>query len=625
MSLEEVHMGSSSYWSKMLNARLSRRRALLQSSAGTAGAGLLIACGGDDSNNGGVGGDTPTSELITPAEDKTDDAKRGGAYKLSWGQDFLTLDPQTTSAPSRYAVQWTYSKFLSVKPGYKQDPDGEIMGDLADSWEFSPDRLTLTLKLRADVKFAPVPPVNGRAMNVDDIGFSWRRWSEQGTERATLINSINPNAPIESLSTPDARTVVLKLKEPTAGLIATLANATCGNFFVLPREAEDGFDPRRTPIGTGPYYMSENTPSVRTVYTRNPGYWDDKVGFVDSLETPMLSEYASTLAQFIAGGIYGYSLVGGWFQVRAEDILPTKHQIPQLELMYDTFNTSLGQVIFGWRPEPPNQTPFRDERLRQAFSMAIDRDLFIDVFYNVSKFEAEGIPMQTRWNTALRANEFEGWWLDPKGSDFGPNARNLMFDPNEAKKLVEAVGFPNGFDIDLHATAALTEQNSSVVGMVGEVGMRLREQIYDTVTFNNTFVQKRGDFSGMRFGPKAAGGFTDIGEKLYAEYNSRGTPSMFDGFDPDGKGTFAGDPQMDDLTAKMRTEFETKKRQDLAHELQRYAARRLYGMYFPGGAAGLSLGWPVVRNRNVHKLWLYGAPFLYDWLDGTRAPLSKPA
>jgi peptide/nickel transport system substrate-binding protein len=615
-------MESNSYWSRTLNSRLSRRRALLAGGGSLAGAALLAACGGDDSNGGG---DRPTSELITPAEDTTDDAKRGGAYKLSWGQDFLTLDPHTTSAPSRYAVQWTYSKFLSVKPGYKQDPDGEVVGDLADSWEFSPDKLTLTLKVRPNVKFAPLPPVNGRSMDADDLDYSWRRWSAQGTERATLLNSINPAAPVESLSTPDARTVTLKLKEPAAGLIATLANATCGNFFLLPKEAEGGFDPRRTPIGTGPYYMSENTPSVRTVYTRNPGYWDDKVGFVETIETPLLSEYASTLAQFIAGGIYAYSLVGGWFQVRAEDILPTKRQIPQLEMMDDSFNTSLGQVIFGWRPNPPQETPFRDERLRQAFSMAIDRDTFIDVFYNVSKFESEGVPMQTRWNTALRANEFEGWWLDPKSSEFGPNAKYFEFNPDEAKKLVTAAGFANGFDIDLHTTATLTEQNASVVGMVGEVGMRLREQIYDTVTFNNTFVQKKGDFSGMRFGPKAAGGFTDIGEKLYAEYNSKGTPSMFDGFDPDGRGTFAGDPQMDDLTGKMRAEFDTKKRQDLAHELQRYAARRFYGIYFPGGAAGLTLSWPVVRNRNVHKLWLYGAPFIYDWLDETRAPLSKPA
>jgi ABC-type transport system substrate-binding protein len=192
----------SNYWAKTLRWRLSRRRALL-AGGGLGGAALLAACGGDDSNGRG---DRPTSDLITPAEDTTEDANRGGAYKLSWGQDFLTLDPHTTSAPSRYAVQWTYSKFLSVKPGYKQDPDGEIVGDLADSWEFSPDKLTLTVKLRPNVRFAPLPPVNGRSMDADDIGYSWRRWSEQGTERATLLNSINPGAPVESLATPDART-----------------------------------------------------------------------------------------------------------------------------------------------------------------------------------------------------------------------------------------------------------------------------------------------------------------------------------------------------------------------------------------------------------------------------------
>jgi ABC-type transport system substrate-binding protein len=99
-------------------------------------------------------------------------------------------------------------------------------------------------------------------------------------------------------------------------------------------------------------------------------------------------------------------------------------------------------MVFGWLPA--DKSPFLDERVHQAVSMAVDRDLFLDTFFNVSRFAAEGLTVETRWNTALTAT-FEGFWLNPKEKDFGPNARYLQHDPAEAKKLLTAAGFPNGF------------------------------------------------------------------------------------------------------------------------------------------------------------------------------------
>ena len=77
--------------------------------------------------------------------------------------------------------------------------------------------------------------------------------------------------------------------------------------------------------------------------------------------------------------------------------------------------------------------------------MSWDRDLCIDAFYNVDEFEAEGLPVETRWNTDCRATG-TGWWLDPQGKDFGPNAKYFKHNVAEAKKLLAAAGFANGFD-----------------------------------------------------------------------------------------------------------------------------------------------------------------------------------
>ena len=99
--------------------------------------------------------------------------------------------------------------------------------------------------------------------------------------------------------------------------------------------------------------------------------------------------------------------------------------------------TSGPYTAFGWKPSPPEKTPFRDERVRQAYSMSLDRDLWIEALHNVSKFEAEGMSMETRWETRV-GQEMVGWSLDPKDKDFGPNAKYFFHDIAEAKELLAA-------------------------------------------------------------------------------------------------------------------------------------------------------------------------------------------
>ena len=102
-------------------------------------------------------------------------------------------------------------------------------------------------------------------------------------------------------------------------------------------------------------------------------------------------------------------------------------------------------VVFGFRPT--DKAPFRDERLRQAFSMTWDRDQYIDVMFNVKGFTDNGIPVRTSWSTSVQNNYFASWYLNPQGKDFGPNAKYFKRDVAEAKKLVAAAGFPNGLEV----------------------------------------------------------------------------------------------------------------------------------------------------------------------------------
>ena len=84
------------------------------------------------------------------------------------------LDIHTGLAPLNRINQLVNSNLVNEKAGIIGPPEfSEVVPDLAQSWEWSPDRLTLTIKLRDGVKWHNKAPVNGRAMDPQDIVFSW--------------------------------------------------------------------------------------------------------------------------------------------------------------------------------------------------------------------------------------------------------------------------------------------------------------------------------------------------------------------------------------------------------------------------------------------------------------------
>ena len=73
--------------------------------------------------------------------------------------------------------------------------------------------------------------------------------------------------------------------------------------------------------------------------------------------------------------------------------------------------------------------------------MSINRDDFITATYNG----------RGGWNTSIPWALSE-WWLDPRGPDFGPNAKYFKYDPAESRKLLAAAGYPDGLKVDMIAS-----------------------------------------------------------------------------------------------------------------------------------------------------------------------------
>src|SRR6478736_8743478 len=134
-----------SYWANVVNARISRRRALTATGGLAATAALLAACGGGSGDSKPAGGtnNPDKSGIVYNPGDTTKSAKRGGVFRTRLATEPLNFDLYNFNASLQPFSNVVGSELLKMKPGYMEPPSLAVDGDLAQSWELSPDHLTL--------------------------------------------------------------------------------------------------------------------------------------------------------------------------------------------------------------------------------------------------------------------------------------------------------------------------------------------------------------------------------------------------------------------------------------------------------------------------------------------------
>ncbi len=573
-------MEPTGYWERIVQARLSRRR--LIAGASTAGAAALalslVDCGGGSSSSSKPD-NTARREgkgLLSTIEDTTASAKQGGTLRYFRTADPVTFDPLTSDDAA--TSNWGQSKMTIGMPVRLGAYDGGRQGDVAESWEVSKDGLQWTFKLRPNVVIQNLPG-GKRNLDTQDILYAYNRYKKLGEYRTTLSNEAGPAGAVSSMEAPDNKTIVMKLAFPFPGLLSAL-----DYLYMVPRESDGGYDPKGKQVGSGPWMVEEYQPSAYLHYARNPDWHFKGKPFADKVELPILPEYATRVAQFRANRI-------NFGVLRQEDIIPTKKDLSQLNLYsigYTTQSTGdMYHLVYGLRPN----SPFKDDRVRQAASMGIDRDTWIDVFYNVSKFHAEGLDVAQRYYShfGLQPDQF---WLDPKGKDFGPNAKYFQYDAAEAKKLMSAAGFGSGFKTTFTHTAPAPA--TAVQSWIDMLKQNLGWEIADLPRTGETgptsanLLNMRGDFDGFTVSGLAQR--PDPGVYMYHKYASNGSSSRL----PAGV-----DPEMDRLFESELKEPDPKKRVDAIHEVQRYLGGKQWYLVMPGGAERFDLAWPSLKNYGV--------------------------
>jgi peptide/nickel transport system substrate-binding protein len=476
--------------------------------------------------------------------------RRGGTFTMrAWDPphfDHVITHSFKTHAP----ISFTHSRLLRHKAGAGVRPGSFVIeGDLAESWT-QPSETTWIFTLRRGVRFHPRPPVNGRELTAEDVRYSVERF---------LTAPVSPNAPmlraVDKVEALDRYTVKFTLKEPFAWFLDMIANPMA--VAITARECVEKFGDLKKPeavIGTGPFMLEAYKPNVSITLVRHPGYFVPGLPHIDRVELLVDEDNASRMAGFLAGKYdLGWEASGtinrtDWLQIK--DTLRQKRPGLQTAEFASNVVNDLSMRTDG--------RPFSDVRVRQAISLAIDRQAIID-----TALEGAGIV-----NPPIAA-ALTDWALPIK--ELGEGARYYRHDPAEARRLLAAAGYPQGFPGSVcfatYGSTVLVDTMQLVLRQLKDVGIDARLDQKEYGAYVATC--RLGKFESMGFGPLTP--FLEPDNFVYGQY-ATGEPR---------NRSHVNDPVLNDLLVRQRRTADVGKRRDLLHEVQRHLARQQYYVHTP--------------------------------------------
>lgn len=383
---------------------------------------IFTACGGNEK---------PATEQ--PAATDQEQPAESPAQILKYGTDAepVGLDPHTISAVASVRIfRQIYNTLIDV------DGDMNFIPELAESWE-QPDDLTYIFNLRHGVKFH-----NGREMVAEDVKYSFERILNPDT--AALGKSYYDS--ISTIEVVDDYTVKFILKEPFAPFMSNLTSLYGA---IVPKEVvEENENLMQVACGTGPFMLKEWVPDNKVILTKNPDYFVEGQPKLESIEFYVMTDEASRIAALRTGSVHLIKLPASSISLVEGNDDITIMDFQSNDYLFLGFNFDLDK--------------FKDVRVRQAISYAINRQEIIDLVY-----DGEATV------TGLVPPAMGRWAMDYASED--------LYQQNieKAKQLMAEAGYPDGFETTI-AVGLLDDIRGA-----GEILQKQLEQIGIKATIEN--------------------------------------------------------------------------------------------------------------------------------------------
>jgi peptide/nickel transport system substrate-binding protein len=389
--------------------------------SGLLGGGLLTAC---DRQTGAA--ETSGVSDSTP--------RRGGRLRLGIvdGDQAGNLDAHkpmgmgsTIRGFALYSKLWEWSEDMTPRLA------------LAEEVTVNADASAWTIRLRPGLEFH-----HGKTISADDVIFSILRLTDPAlaSPYANLVQAIDRDRIVKL----DARTVRLHIREG-AGFVPLPDTWT--NFGgIVPTD----YHPVTNPVGAGPYRIKQFLPGQRALFTRFENYFKPGQPYADELEIIDFKDQTSRLSALQSGQI---------------DLANALRPEQALLLKGSTQADVLVSVTTGWQSFDLNldKEPFRDDRVRRAFRLLVDREELV----------ARALQGHGRI-----ANDL----YSPQDPAFNHGIAQRPHDVSEAKSLLKQAGYLNA-EIELTTNAGGSTAALVFSEQARRSGLNLKVKQVDQATF----------------------------------------------------------------------------------------------------------------------------------------------
>ena len=477
---------------------------------------------------------------------------------------FLTA--VTSDSASHSAANYVFNGLV------RYDRNLKLEGELAESWEVSPDGKKITFRLRKGVTWH-----DGKPFTSEDVMFTYRRMIDANTPTAYAEDFKQ----VTRAANPDPYTFVVEYEKPFAPALASWG------MHVLPKHLLADYPDisrsplNKKPVGTGPFRFLEWKTGEKTAFEASPDYFEGRP-FLSRVITRVIPDTATMFLELKSGGVDMMGLTPLQYTRQTDTAEFTK-----------SFNKyrylSFGYTYLGFRLSHPL---FSDRRVRQAFAHAIHKkEIIAGVLFGLGQ-EATG-PYKP------------GTWV------YNPDVKRYPFDPDRAKELFAEAGWKDSdgdgtldkegrkfsFTVLTNAgnesrakTAAIIQQNLSAVGVKMEI------RTLEWAAFINEFVDKR------KFDAVILGWNITQDPDQYDIWSSKKTGPKelnFVGFKHD---------EVDRLLEEGRRTFDVEKRKKAYFRIQEILAEEqpYVFLYYPDAL-------PVVQNR-IHGIEPAPAGISYNFI-----------
>jgi len=346
------------------------------------------------------------------------------AVTLRWAaqNDILTLDPHSQNhATTNTIVGHAYEGLTRYSIDYKVEPA------LATKWTLiSPTQVRF--ELRKGVKFN-----DGSPFGADDVIFSFNRIRQPQGTMQIYVSGIN------EIKKVDDHTIDMMLAGPQPILLRNLTA-----FFIMSKtwseknkttevqnyKAKEENYASRNVNGTGSYHITGWMPDQRITMKANPNWWDKNTGNVtEVIYTPIKSD-PTRVAALIAGDVDMLT------DLPTQDVAKLRQDPklkvldgPEVRTIFIALDQGSDELKYS---DVKGKNPFKDKRVREALSLAVDR---------------EAIKRNIMRGLSIPAGVLVAPGVNGNTPDIDVAAKP---DPERAKKLLAEAGYPNGFEFQLN-------------------------------------------------------------------------------------------------------------------------------------------------------------------------------